>query len=183
MNYWDILPSEVQHKILRKKMKLEYSDVMKHFKQVCTSLDARFAAHNRVQCVRRQQCESTVYAHSYLRPHAGFTTWADAHTYLGYRITRMNPSFFNFDPYTDTCLSFHNEFFGSNVIENRVENRGRNEALANGNPFLMSLRKAVKLINTREFTVEHLITYLKANNIKVRSKDRKIDLIQKFMAL
>jgi hypothetical protein len=172
MSYLDKLPYEIQNYIFTIAAKLSYSDVMKHFTAVAESLDARYAAHcNTIQSAHErpsvfgQMFRSTCYG----------DTCANH-----YRVqSRVNPCRFNFDTY-DNCSFKFKSFFGSMSIEHNVENRGRSPELDINR---LSLRKAIRLIRTREFTVPHLIAYLKQNQIKVLSKDKKNDLIKKFIAL
>ena len=48
MSLWDILPDELQDKILVTAVKFVYDDTVKHFKLVVRSIDARLAAHYNV---------------------------------------------------------------------------------------------------------------------------------------
>ena len=71
MSLWDILPDEIQDKILLTAVKLIYDGTVKHFQLVVHSLDARLAAHYSVPKHTEPQYRSvtTVYASTYTREH------------------------------------------------------------------------------------------------------------------
>ena len=171
MSYWDLLPLELQERIMKEAVQLIYNGLVKHFDTICLSLDARLLAHNyaRPPNTERYRCRTSVYCQTYDRLHT--------------------PNFYHridnkYEPYTEYQINY-TKTFGNKKIDNVVyESRGMGEHRQHNDPSHLPLYFVIKrLTEHAEITIDHLHQLLRLNNVKFKKSLRKPELVRLFLKI
>lgn len=170
MSHWDLLPLELQERIMKEAVQLTYNAVVKHFDTICVSLDARLLAHNyaRPPNTERYRSRTSVYCQTYERLH--YPNYYQRH-------------FHRFEPYTEYEISY-TKTFGNKSIDNVYEQRGVGDHRQHNDPSNLPLYCVIKrLTEHAEITIDHLHQLLRLNNVKFKKSLRKPELVRLFLKI
>ena len=172
MSHWDLLPIELQDRIMKEAIQMVYNELVKHFNTICLSLDARLLAHNFVKRPDQYRSKTTVFCHTYDRIHR--PNPFGGHGFIGG---------YTFEPYTEYDMQY-TKTFGNKNIDNVYQQRGAGEHHKHNDPSHLPLQCVIQRLHQHaEITIEHLHQLLRLNNVKFKKSLRKPELIRLFLAI
>lgn len=169
MSYWNMLPVELQERVMRDAVRLMYDTVVKQFNTICVSLDARLMAHDFVRPpnTTRYGSRTSVFCQTRERHHRSYLLGqnSDGTEYTEYETI-----------YTQT--------FGNKVINNLIWNRGALQHRQHNDPSELPLQCVLaNLGRYGSVTIDHVQQLLRLNQIKFKKSARKPELVQLFLKI
>jgi hypothetical protein len=172
MSYWDMLPIELQDKIMTEAVRLVYNKLVKHFNTICVSIDARLAAHEYVIRIDRGlRSKTTVFCQTYFREHFEYSYNNHQRRY------RHDFAYNEYDiSYTKT--------FGNKKIDSVYEQRGVALHRHDNDVSQVPLQYVLfGLTQHNDITIDNLQQLLRLNNVKFKKSLRKPDLVRLFLQI